>query len=468
MVSKTRDHIAKIRSDHVTIKFYQPHQAVVIGSAARYLKQLTLDSPINAERRIALGVCSGAVRFNRGAAEIEGGYVNAVKIALEFRGYVVHVVGVCWRQYDVPKEEGHLNIDQLCFAMCFEGSGRALIASRSFEQQIDLLEVFCKRLPNASIGVAVKNSAAARSIAELLSERVSQIVYTGLRESGDSSPQVSLIPVGGFVTRDRCDYFVALGDAATLNRTIQRTVSRWRNCIRIAIMETPLHLLRERDRVSVESMYGPFLLDISELPAGDPVYVAVVPTVGQRAKQSLRGLERKRRNITRNPRRNRQVARLASRIRNYDATSVRIAGIDDLHQIFPQPADPNRLRVAIVVESLHHASQLQRYLPTWSIVADLTSVGPFGIQQDSAIVPLPIACAVGLTTEVLVYAAGTGERWVDRCEGQMSLSGCMQLVVDFADDFDRIAEAEIFNRVDDYRSRHWIVHWRGHDGRPAS
>jgi hypothetical protein len=467
MVAQSTSTFAVSRPKQATISFFEPHKALASGPAARLLRQLTLDSPIEGERRVALAVCCGALSFRRGAAIIEGGLVYAVKIVLEYHGFEVSVVEACWGHYKSPAKDMRLDWDQTSFAALLEGRGRALVAARSFEQQVDLLGVVCQRFPHATISVAVKNNAAALSVVRLLSKRVPQIMYTGMRDSGDNSPQVSLISVWSFVAGSRCDYFVALGEAATLNRKVQEQVSPWRNCIRVAITDRPLQSLRERDRVHVESTYGPCLLDFSNPPPLVPVYAAIVPSAGSRARDGLRGLERKLKHVTRNSGRNRQIALLADRLRRHDATCLRVAGIANLDLIVEEPAEPGKLRVAIVVESRDHALRMQQLLPGWSVVSDTSSAGPLGIEGDAAIVTLPAACAVGLTTEVVVYAAGTGDRWIKKCGGQMALTGCMQLVVDFADDFDSVARSEIYSRVEDYRARRWIIHWQGHDGRPV-
>src|SRR5690606_37424721 len=85
-------HRASPATTQVTIRFFEPHKATIDGPAVSLLQEMSLDSRVASERRVALAKACGAVVFCRGAAIIDGGLVKAVQNVLEFHGYEVAVI----------------------------------------------------------------------------------------------------------------------------------------------------------------------------------------------------------------------------------------------------------------------------------------------------------------------------------------------------------------------------------------
>src|SRR5690606_27796704 len=71
MISNFR-HRASPATTQVTIRFFEPHKATIDGPAVSLLQEMSLDSRVASERRVALAKACGAVVFCRGAAIIDG------------------------------------------------------------------------------------------------------------------------------------------------------------------------------------------------------------------------------------------------------------------------------------------------------------------------------------------------------------------------------------------------------------
>ncbi|MBA4105994.1 MAG: hypothetical protein C0485_09565 [Pirellula sp.] len=381
--------------------------------------------------------------------------------ALANQGCDVTVIEVLWRHYRQQATLPAWTGQQAAFADAIEGRGRILAASQQAVDRRQLLRAVCDRFGDQTICVAVNNTVTAQQLAAYLAGRVPQTVHTGMDCSPDSRAQVHLIPMRGFALPFACSVAVAFGTSAAVSSLVRRVVRSRRNIVRVGLLSAGLRSLRYVDQVAVEAMYGPCLFD-AEMPASLlPIHVAIMPASSYPASDEQSAYSRKQSNFWTNQNRNRRIAHLATRLQRRETTCLQAAGIDDLATAIPQPADSQSLRVAIIVESPEHAREMSSQLPGWRVTDRTTASGSFGIEADGDIVTLPAAHAAGLTAEVVINASGAGDRWIDACGGMSWHSGSMQLVVDFADDFDDAARDDVASRADDYRSRGWTVHWPG-------
>ncbi|MBL9162073.1 MAG: hypothetical protein JNL18_04945 [Planctomycetaceae bacterium] len=352
---------------------------------------------------------------------------------------------------------------QATFAATIENRGRALVIAASLAQQARLLAVICRRFKTREIVAVVANAHEAELLAAAMRPLTDRVVSCGMLYDEAGRNELHILATRSFALPPLCDVVVAMGTKAACSSRVQRLTALYRNCMRFAIVEPSVTTLRPWDRLLVGAMWGPCLLDFTKCsPNSSTVHAALLPAPAYPATRSHCPYARKLQLLWKNLDRNRQLAATAAALQRREQHCLQAAGINRLDDV-AKPADPASptLRVAVVVESSLHGRQLQTWLPSWRLVADAAAAGPFGIEAEADIVTLPVAAAVGLIADVVIYAAGSGDVWIPACGSGGVAGSRLQLVVDMADDADAELAAEVHRRTRDYAARGWHVHSSG-------
>lgn len=213
-------------------------------------------------------------------------------------------------------------------------------------------------------------------------------------------------------------------------------------------------------QLRLEAVCGAAIHDAAaSLPVVQVFMVAapLIPAVGK-----LSPLERKRAAIWHNDQRNDVVTNLALAIANQDVETFQPRReflnehVDLLNQ-YPNPG------IAILVESIEHARELQQRLPEWTLntaIPDQDGTLDSGTCHRSIVTQA--FASHGIHTDVLIRATGTSSPLMVR--GFPSVGQRRAIVLfDLADDFDSQAIRDTRERISDYQSRGWIVN-AGNDG----
>jgi hypothetical protein len=169
-------------------------------------------------------------------------------------------------------------------------------------------------------------------------------------------------------------------------------------------------------------------------------------------------LGRKRAAIWHAQRRNHWIAELARALADRHHVALMQLGLVDIGDYYF--ARLNIPSVAILVESVAHARALARLLPGWPIVSACPTAGGVGDPPQSrhCIVTLQAARHYQtLHVDAIIIATG-----VAPCELPTLLPGSYGfppeiLLIDLADDFDRLAREHACDRANDYYRRGWPV-----------
>lgn len=464
MQSKRSIHrAAASRRGETIIRFVDPHIARIESDDGQFLRRLESDKCSGLGLRLQLAVKQGRIRVEEGQVLVDGGLAESVAAGVAATGRNVRVIQSLWWTSRRRKPPEYWSKLQESFAATLVGRGRSLAECPDFDDRVALLQAIGGLYPRKSISVAVDNCAEANKVASRLYGTVPQKVYQGMACSRTATPEMNIMASRGFALGSFRQIAVAFGTHTVLNQRFREIVRPYPNCLRIGLLDTRIDLLRPADRTALEAFFGPRRIDAEDHGLLLPVHAAVLPAPAYPAspRRFRNALTRKQKMIWKNDKRNLRLATLAKQLQRQDGRGLKVSGINDPTDIIPRPADAGKLRVAVVVESSAHGRELQSHLPGWEIVASGTDRETFGIEADGHIVTLRAAQAVGLTTEAVVYAAGTGSRWIGACGGRGWHEGSLQLVVDVADDFDEQARADVNARVDDYRSRGWRLHVAG-------
>ncbi|QDT74469.1 hypothetical protein I41_36660 [Lacipirellula limnantheis] len=455
------------------IRFLRPHWARVEAPAGDMLKSCPPITNDAGPLTFSSASRAGLVEFRRGGAILPGGLVDAAACALNAMGYEVDVAPVRWMHYESspPLPAGTFDEDELqaTYAATIENRGRALVIAASLEQQARLLAVICRRFTAREIVAVVANTDEAELLAATMRPLTDRVVSCGMLYDEAGRNELHILSTRSFALPPLCDVVVAMGTKAACSSRVQDLTARYRNCMRFAIVEPSVTTLRPWDRLLGEAMWGPCLLDLTKRsPWPSTVHAALLPAPAYPATRSHCPYEKKLQLLWKNLDRNRQLAATAAALQRREQHCLQAAGIDRLDDV-AKPADPASptLRVAVVVESSLHGRQLQTWLPSWRLVADVAAAGPLGIEAEAHIVTLPVAAAVGLIADVVIYAAGSGDVWIPACGSGGVAGSRMQLVVDMADDGDVELAAEVHRRTRDYAARGWTVHASGGRHQPA-
>lgn len=192
--------------------------------------------------------------------------------------------------------------------------------------------------------------------------------------------------------------------------------------------------------------------------------LAVSPMVGlptaPAGSREEQAWQRKRDLIWHNERRNSAIAAIAKAFAAGDIATLWTNGILLDEHWFEQRSG---LTVMLIVETGQHGHNLAALLPGWTVETNTWIVDSPGHLRyrmppvNRAIVTAAWIEARGLAADFMIRADGTASRWNAKAGQLRDQGGEPMLIIDFADDFDRQAEADAQQRLQDYLGRGWQV-----------
>jgi hypothetical protein len=209
-----------------------------------------------------------------------------------------------------------------------------------------------------------------------------------------------------------------------------------------------------------EGLAGPVIFD-TRAP-GPPVRVAVVGAPAARVPADATALDRRRRAVWRNGRRNGLVARLAGDLALRPAAALAGLGVTPPDGLGGRA---DGLRVAVLVESREHGRVLLQRLPGWRLLhagpekdGATPDAGPEAGASVGTVVTLAHAAVQGVAADVLLNAAGTAAPLIVTGFPPPDLDGGQGAVlVDVADAFDAAARHDVHLRIAEYERHGWKV-----------
>lgn len=247
--------------------------------------------------------------------------------------------------------------------------------------------------------------------------------------------------------------------------------------LRYAVVQAD-EMLDRVTQIRLEALCGPVIYRNPD-PRGEPAAVRVVlcdaphlPTIAYR-----NPLDRKRRAFWHNTARNTVIAEIATAFADGDQQALWKHGLgleDGPESLAVRPGD----RVAVLVESPEHGRELQKALRSWPLLsatpkpntkraADENALTAWGLPPRSILTSLRAHRVGQLAVETLIVA--TPDDWAGVTPGFPPRQRRAQpqetqhhenerheiLVIDMADDFDRHATEQTWQRLETYRIRGW-------------
>jgi hypothetical protein len=355
---------------------------------------------------------------------------------------------------------------QKAFLESSNGLGYGVAVVPKLTDQLDLLEVVCRRFPQSNILAVAANNEAARVVAKHLEPRTARPTTWGYEPERVRGPRVHVDAVGTLYERDSLAYGVVIfmGQKAALSWTSQRNLSKRPASIRFLFLEHPLAKMHAIDRLRVEAFFGPCIFDASMQHAGlTTINVVRVRVNSYPASGCQTGLSRKRDLIWHNEPRNRQVAALAHGLRRGDQDCLQPAGVIRFGDLVGPVAGNSQLAVTVMVEGTEHARSLAALLPDWESVLRDPHRPLGGMDQGGIITTLPVAEQCGLWTQIVIDACGATTCWHDSFGPACPGLGGPMLLVDVGDDCDDLARRQVVARSREYQARGWIIAGDGDD-----
>jgi hypothetical protein len=317
----------------------------------------------------------------------------------------------------------------------------------------------CKQFPESNVLVVANNIAQAAEAANALRELTDRGVTSGSEWWHSEPPFIHVDVVGTITGRSVIDWrFVIVLDAELLSLTVTSQLVQMFGSILIGFLGRDERQLNERDRAQIEDLFGPVVYRSGDEIDYTSVTVAWLAAPTYPAIQPASPLERKRMFFWQNAARNRLIAHAAQAIRQNDQQMLRRLVLDKPAAALMQTVNKSGPKVAIVVESVEHGRELCRLLPDWPLryAGDNPDAPDDLFINSSAIVTLAMTERSPLLVDVVIYAAGTGDRWRDDLGLQcVCMSEERMLVIDIADDGDQQAVASVHARAADYRHSGW-------------
>ncbi len=172
-----------------------------------------------------------------------------------------------------------------------------------------------------------------------------------------------------------------------------------------------------------------------------------------------RCLEWKQKSYWKNNRRNDFIAGVARAFVTNNTKKLKKYGVP-FHQGKPHFTNPNTPKVVILVESREAGHELQKRLPDWEFQSN--GNGNVDNKQitrpEKLIITATWAAQYGIEADVLIYAAGgqgIGALQSTIGESETRPYQAPSVVIDLADEFDKIAEEDVRDRRKGYRERGW-------------
>jgi hypothetical protein len=395
----------------------------------------------------------------RGRVYFLSGLVERVASLLDDRDWQVTLLGAPQMQYfsrSMPLRSAIAQAD---------ARPNTLVQLPKPSERLLELAALRRQFPDVHVLIITKNKSAARSLARKLRQATGQPVTWGIEPR--SYPWTHVDSVGTFTGRSVQDWFFVIFWEAelVLSLTSLSQIVHMFGSARIGFLTRDERKLNQIDRAIVESVFGPVLYRPGdEHGESTDISVSWLPAPSYPACQPDSQLDRKREYLWRNAQRNNSIAAAARAIIENDRRTLARLGLDDAVQwlcgnesgLVRVSAKP--LTVAIVVENLEHARELELLLPGWPLWSENNFADPVPLINGNAILTLPLAARITLLFDLVIYAAGSGEAWFDELGlGCIGITSERMLLVDVADDFDRQAAWEAEARRADYRRRGWIT-----------
>jgi hypothetical protein len=346
-------------------------------------------------------------------------------------------------------------------ALCqMPGRNIALAVMPSLQQRLQFIAEIWQQSAETHIAVIVPNLIQSRAVARQLTKLIGSRVSWHVTET-PTYPWLHVFSVGTYLGSSTVEWkiLIYLNAEDGLSKTSMREVSRSYNSLRMGLLTRDDRALCERDRLNLESLFGPVVWRACMAPTGVEVGTWILPPPSYPAAEATTSrLEQKRHMIWRNDIRNDEIAHAAAGIANGDVDAIRGHGLLEPSQWLSGDSSIQRRSVAVVVENVEHAREIAHRLTGWPVLSqsDGTPDSMEFVVSQSAIVTLPRASRSGLATEVIVYAPGSGEQWPDRIGPEVVGENHRRtVVVDIADDADETMRCQVRSRKRDYVTRGW-------------
>jgi hypothetical protein len=335
----------------------------------------------------------------------------------------------------------------------------ALAEVASFEHRLRIIAALRKRCAEMHVLIVVKNKAESKLVAGILSTLIGSRASWGIGDR-NTHPWTHVDSVGTFTGRSVRDWalVIFLDAELTLSQTAMSQLMAMGGSARFGFSTKDVRQLPEIERAMIESVFGPIVYQISDEHAGTLVAVDWLTGLSYPSTATANQLQQKRDSLWRNDSRNGLIAQVAQALGSLDHPALETHGLFEATTWLGQASGQTNPSVAIVVENAEHGRALARHLPGWPLRTELAKedVGHTPMLDGNCIVTVRRALRCLLVTNVVVYAVGTGERWLDElgppCEWW---SGGRMLVIDIEDDADPEIARQVQSRRDDYQYRGW-------------
>lgn len=388
------------------------------------------------------------------------GFVDRIVSLLEVRGWRVTVLGAF--QEDCSPAIAVLPIE----LAAANGRMHALMQVPNLSRRLQVVAALRERFADVHQLVIAKNKLEAKWLAGKLSGATGEPVTWGI-EPRTNYPWTHVDSVGTFEGRSVQDWtFVTFWDAElVLSCTASLQILHMFGSRRLGFLSRNEGALNEWDRAIMESVFGP----VCYRPGDEhgkltKISVAWLPAAPYPADTVESQLERKRTYFWRNARRNDLIAAAARAICEKHQRSLAGLGLDDV-AVWLAGSEAGLSRVSsrpptvtIVVENLEHAREFAQRLPDWRLACENNFTDAAPVIEGDTIVTLLLASRTTLMSDVVIFAAGSGNAWFS--EMGLACSGVTaerMLVLDVDDDCDEQAAQVTQARRADYRRRGWIT-----------
>jgi hypothetical protein len=408
-----------------------------------------------------------------GGANVPAGLVPRLAAVARRAGYRVDIqdLGEPPRAAPSPELVGVIDNEQLDLAESLAGSRRGVIVVRSTQHKLGMVELVARVCTLHPIAIVTKTRREARKFCWSLGKTLAEPVECCIR--GSVRPDAR-IRVGTINNLDLTVAGVVVFVDATqiLHKDVPRRLMILRRTRIYGLLGDHLAPSR-RERLLIEAYAGPVIGRLG--PPGEPprdVRAAFASWPGKHRPDEPLGLIWKRRSIWHNSDRNAAIARLAEALAGGDLATLWTYGLflDDEDD----PGHGEQEQVIVLVESLEHGRELGRLLPGWRVLGanearlvdsnEHELAGPISASQkrypDHVIMTMAFANGLGsLETDVIIRADGTPwplDLALASCRAQ-AIEEQPVLLLDLADNQDRIARDATRARQRDYRDRGWLV-----------
>ena len=340
------------------------------------------------------------------------------------------------------------------------------IEARNVKDVVTRIVELYRLFPEAKIVVGVATRKRARGLWWLLTESLGEPVGREWGEARRFKARITISTFAYFNAFDPREVDVLLlpdadevvGETAKKHIPVLTTQVK-----RVYAFEPPNHRASDAERLSIEAMAGEVIHRIGNSAA--QVQVSACPVTLPLRVNGLEGLERKRRGLWNNARRNALVGRVARAVAARELHKLVHLGVTVAGDVGPWLHQLHRPRVFVLVESLEHARELQKNLTDWAVLSARPAEGgeerqaAVAVHPRSGIVTLTYMASHRIAADVLVVADGVNA--LASCRGFPPPAGaCVNgrvMLVDFQDNFDEQSVRDSRRRFREYAARGWTV-----------